>query len=305
MQVRAKQALIAASTAAFILLAGVYVRPIAIRQVNNVPDDTGFAELQVARPPLRKKQTIPPPVVSTVAFSDTFSTAATIEEAGSMSGSNSSSWWVSSGAYSYSADGIGSTVLGSLSATNPWRVAYYISNSIDTDGGYHPQNIFRLVTKTAWQNYAQEAYFNTVTLNTSESTERDAWSGIFFFNRYQDQNNVYYTGIRDDGRVVIKAKKAGIYTTLADKVFWSGTYNRTTNPTLLPKNKWIGLKSEVKTLTNNTVSVKVYIDETGGGTWTLAIEATDTQNPILTAGYAGIRTDFRDVQFDNFKITNL
>lgn len=301
MQSRTKQALVVATIASLFLLAGVYARPILIIEANHLAGDAGFADLQVARSTRNKRQTIPPPT-PLESYTDAFNTPMTLEESGSMNSSSSSSWWVSSGGYFYNTDGLGLTVAGALSATNPWRVAYFLSNPADTDNGYHPQNIFRLVTKTAWQNYSQEAYFKTTALNLSASTERDAWSGVFFFNRYQDQNNLYYTGIRDDGHVVIKSKQNGIYTTLAEQPFWPGTYNRTTNPSLLPQNQWIGLKSEVVTLPNNTVSIKLYVDQTGNGTWTLAIEATDTRSPILSAGYLGIRSDFRDMQFDNFKV---
>jgi hypothetical protein len=82
-----------------------------------------------------------------------------------------------------------------------------------------------------------------------------------------------------------------------------GVYNKTTNPNLLPQNTWIGLKSEVKTNPDNTVLIKLYMDNGKTGVWTLIASATDNASPVLGAQYAGIRTDFMDVQFSNYKIT--
>jgi len=306
MQSRIKIASIAIIFAGVIITSSVYVRPILIRSTNNLFSDAGFADSQLAR--TRRTKIIQSPITSTpvsTLYADSFGSTSTTEEAGNMSGSGSILWWISSGAYFYNANGVGATISGSLSATNPWRVAYYLSNPTDTDNGYHPQNIFRLVTRSTWQNYTQEVYTKTTALNLSASAERDAWSGIFFFNRYQDQNNLYYTGIRDDGHVVIKAKKNGTYTTLAEKAYWPGTYNRSTNPSLLPQNTWVGIKSEVTTLPDNTVSIKFYVDEGRTGVWTLALSAIDTKSPILNTGYGGIRGDFRDIQFDDYKIMGI
>jgi hypothetical protein len=151
-----------------------------------------------------------------------------------------------------------------------------------------------------WTDISQQASLYINKQNVSLSTERDAWSGILFFDRYQDQNNLYYAGMRDDGHVVIKKKKNGNYTTLKETAYFPGTYNRNTKPTLLPMGKWIGLKSEIKTNINNSVTISVYIDNNNTGSWVLAATVTDSNNPILSAGYIGIRGDFRDFAFDNY-----
>ncbi len=238
--------------------------------------------------------------------SDTFSTVYTVKEAGSMLESTNQNWWVSSGAYLYSSGGVGSTIRGALSAIDPWRVAFYLSNSLDTDGGYYPQNIFRLVLKSTWLNYKQEAYFKIINDNLSVSPNRNASNGLLLFNRYQDAFNLYYTGVRVDGYAVIKKKINGEYFTLAYKPIGTPTvYNRDTNPNQLPKNTWIGLKSEVKTNSDGTVSIKLYMDKGRTGVWVLVAEAMDDGKSfgggaLLKEGYAGIRTDFMDVEFDDY-----
>lgn len=239
-------------------------------------------------------------------FTDSFSTSYTLEETGAATESTSSQWWLNSGGYFYS-DGVGNgmTVQGSLQTNDPWRVLYARDNPVDTDNGYHPQNIFRLVTQGQWQNPIQQAYFTITAQNLSASSERDAWSGILLFNRYQDGNTLYYTGLRVDGTAIIKSKKNGTYTTLAQVPVYSGVYNRTTNPTLLPQNSPIGLRSMVSTNPDNTVSIKLYVDKNNSGTWTLAASAIDAVNPILNTGHAGIRTDFMDVKIANYSIDEI
>ena len=235
-----------------------------------------------------------------------FNSEGALNEIGSMSQSSSPYWWVDSGAYLEIYSGRGHTNEGNLSTTDPWRLIYSANNPVDTDNGYHPQNIFRLLTRSKWQNAREEAYFIITKDNLSSSPNRDNYNGILLFNRYQDQDNLYYTGIRVDGQVIIKKKQNGNYTTLAyTPNIYPGTYSRNANPSLLPKNKWIGLRSEVKNNPDGSVNIKLYIDKGWSGVWVLAAEATDRNNPITQAGYGGIRTDFMDVTFENFRFSTI
>jgi hypothetical protein len=77
---------------------------------------------------------------------------------------------------------------------------------------------------------------------------------------------------------------------------------------LLPKNKWIGLKTEIQNVGGGKVEIKLYIKQKKN--WVLAAEAQDEpgkngEDVISGEGYAGIRTDFMDVEFDKFRITDL
>jgi len=234
----------------------------------------------------------------------------TLQESGSASGSSNTDWWLNSGAYFNVANGIGKTIFGSLGTDNVWRKTYASSNPIDTDNGYRPQNIFRLVTKKTWQNISQQAYFNINTYNLSSSPNRNQSNGILFFNRYVDGNNLYYTGIRVDGTAVIKKKINGTYYTMSQNTVFAGTYNAQSNPNLLPLHTDIGLKSVVKDNTDGTVSIKVYVDKNNSGTWTLATQATDDGrsyggNAIKASAPAGVRTDFMDMQFRNYTVSSI
>ena len=243
-----------------------------------------------------------------IIFLEDFNTTYSVKEADKLEDRTSPGWWLGSGAYFYSSNGVGSTLAGSLAKDDPLRKEFSISNPVDTDDGYHPQNIFRLVlTRGKWLNFRQEADFRIVGHNFSSSPNRNASNGLFFFNRYQDEFNLYYTGIRVDGAAVIKKKINGTYYDLSYKQIYKGLYDHETNPNLIPENKWIGLRSEIQTNPDNTVSIKLFIDKDNSGNWVLATEAKDDGKKhggkaILDEGYTGFRTDFMDVEFDNYKV---
>jgi hypothetical protein len=233
-----------------------------------------------------------------------------IEETGKMSESSSKSWWVNSGGWVDISGGTGKTIQGTLAEDSKWKKNYEKNNPEDTDNGSHPQNIFRLVTREKWQNFRQQAYFRITKINLSESENRNESNGILLFNRYKNEDDLYYTGLRVDGYAVIKKKIDGDYHTLVyEKVYDGAKYDRDGNPNLLPIGKWIGLRSEVVTNKNGDVEISVYRKK-GRKTkkWKLTARYVDKGQKgdrIMDSGYGGIRTDFMDVEFDKYKITEL
>ena len=245
-----------------------------------------------------------PPAV----FSYTFDTPGILYEAGSSGESTSPYWWVNSGGKLIIANHTGATIEGSLAEDDPWRLLYAKNNPTDTDNGYHPQNIFRLVTKYEWTDYTEEAYFKIDANNLSASPNRNQSNGILLFNRYQDHNNLYYTGLRVDGNAVIKKKINGTYYTMALNPLFPGTYGPSASPNLLPLDTWIGLRTVLTSGASGSVAIKFYIDVGDTGHWILAAQATDNGTafggrPIAGPGFLGIRTDFMDVEFADFKVT--
>lgn len=234
-----------------------------------------------------------------------------LEESSSPSGSKNSDWWLNSGGRLEILDGAGKTLQGILAESDKWRGEYRRNNPTDTDNGQRPQNIFRLVRRGAWGNLVQQTYFKINRLNLSDSPNRNASNGLFLFNRYQSGDDLYYTGIRVDGAVVIKKKLDGIYYTMAyDPIFTGSVYDQKSNPNLLPLDTWIGLRSEVINNPNGTVSINLYLDIGRTGNWVLALQTVDDgvnygASPIVKPGLAGIRTDFMDVQFDNYSIRSV
>ncbi len=244
-----------------------------------------------------------------VPFHYHFAVDGVLHESGDMRESTSPYWWLNSGGKLILEDGRGRTIHNALHLNDSWRNIYSSSNSIDTAGGFFPQNIFRLVTRSSWENIRQEMYFRIARHNLTDSPQRNSSNGVLLFNRYKDGDNLYYAGIRVDGAVVIKKKAGGYYTTLAyEKILSDKVYDRVLNPSLLPENIWIGLRSDIEDLADGSVRITLYLDRNSDGIWEKVLTATDTGQaspPIRGRGHAGIRTDFIDALFDDFKITEL
>ncbi len=233
----------------------------------------------------------------------------TLQESESLRESGSALWWVDSGAYFFIRNGIGSTAAGALPEHDRWRQLYAASNPLDTDGGYHPQNIFRLIARNSIRNAVQQAYFKIKKYNASPSPNRDGYNGFLFFSRYRDSQNLYYAGLRVDGTAAIKKKINGEYRILDEKPVFPGIFDRNSNPNLIPAGTWIGLKTAVFDEGGGKTNIKVYLDKEANGAWKLVAEAVDdgiAYGPVL--GYSastGIRTDFMDVEFRGYKVTGL
>ena len=271
-----------------------------------IPTPIPQPEPQPTPTPAPEPQPTPSPV--TKSFKDNFSQNYVLEETGSMGESPNANWWLNSGGRLSVSNGIAKTIQGDLSSIDKWYKEYASYSSEDTDGGKHPQNLFRLVTKSKWQNFVQQSYFKINKYYLSNSSERYNPNGLLLFNRYLDGNNLYYTGVRVDGNAVVKKKINSNYYTIAEKKIFDGTYDRDNNPILLPQNTWIGVKSELKNNSDGTTGIKVYVDKDGSGNWQLAIDTKDDNKSfgggsIKDAGYAGIRTDFMDVEFKDYQIS--
>lgn len=246
-----------------------------------------------------------------VIFSDTFGEDYILDESGDIYSSANPDWSVSSGAYMLAENGIAHTIFDGLPDEDKWCKEYSASNPEDTDNGSHPQNIFRLVMLHKALDFEQQAYFRIKKYSLSKSAERRASNGLFLFNRYQDSDNIYYTGLRVDGYSTIKKKIKGQYYTMVYKDILRGKkYDRENNPNLLPLDLWIGLRSRIETLADGKVSVKLFMDMGRKGEWELIAEGADDGEqyggkPIGQEGYGGIRTDFMDVEFDDYLMTML
>jgi hypothetical protein len=218
-------------------------------------------------------------------------------------------WWLDSGAKLIFSNGTGSTIMGPLSRFDRWRFEYAQSNALDTDGGYYPQNIFRLVSRQKRLDYRQTLYFQIKKYNLSSSDNRNESNGVLLFNRYEDGDNLYYAGLRVDGTAVIKKKQGGTYYTMAQTPVIGNSlpYDRQNNPNLLPLNSWLGIQSLVRNLPGERVLVELYLDREGNGLWEKVLSVIDdgrTVGPALShAGYTGVRTDFMDVIFWQYRLT--
>lgn len=228
-----------------------------------------------------------------------------LNESPSIDSSNNDYWWVSSGGQLLVANEKASTIQGDAAEGSRWNNAYSQSNPTDTDNGLHPQNIFRLVNKQSHKNVVQSVYFKINKDNLSDSPQRNESNGLLLFNRYIDENNLYYIGVRVDGGVVVKKKVNGGYTTLSYVKYFPGEYDRNSSANLLPKETWIGLKSEIYNNDSNETVIKVYLDENDTGVWRLVLESKDSTAELQNAGFGGIRTDFMDVEFSRYQVREI
>ncbi len=241
-------------------------------------------------------------------FTDDFSTDQSLIEIHPMQDSPDPNWWVSSGAYAYWENGLGRTVQGDIFQPNPDpRLASY-QFTPSADYGVHPQNTFQMVLRQDWLDYQQTVFTKIDKYNQSDYSGRTSHNGMFLYDRYVDSQNYYYSGLRVDGKAIIKKKSGGAYTTLISATVLPGSWDRDSNPNLIPEDTWIGMRTEVENL-GSAVRIKLYADVGRTGQWSLVAEALDDGSTggqaFNSAGKGGIRTDFMDAYFDDYEIVEL
>lgn len=243
-------------------------------------------------------------------FRYSFNANGTLMETGSMGESSSPYFWLNSGGKFIIKGGVGMTVQDTLAANDATRLLYAASNSLDTGNGYSPQNLLRLLTRSTWGNSQASVKFKIVETNLTNTPNRDGYSGILLMGRYKDGDNLYYAGIRQDGEAVIKKKIGGTYHTLGEKQVFGDQddYDRWQNPNLIPQNAWMGLRAKYENLADGSVRIQLYLDKNNSGNYTQILSVIDSGTggaPFTNKGYAGIRTDYMDVQFEDFDLRNL
>jgi hypothetical protein len=235
-----------------------------------------------------------------------FKDSGILHESASTDESSSPYWWLDSGGKLLVEDGIGKTLQGLQPASEKWRIRYALANAEDTDDGTHPQNLFRLITRSSWENVRTEASFKISGDNFTKSSNRNESNGLLLMSRYKDSDNLYYAGIRVDGHAVIKKKYDGVYYTMAEKQIFSGEYENGDDKNLLPHNEWIHVRTETVTV-GKRVAIKLFMRRNDEQKWMHILSATDDgeeyeKTPSIAGALPlGIRTDFMDVEIDDFR----
>lgn len=238
-------------------------------------------------------------------FTDDFEREQVVSEQTTEAASESDTWWLSSGARFVIGGGVAGTIQGE-SPKDYYRERYALRNPRDTDGGRYPQNLFRIVTRESWSgDVMHELAFRVTDYRLSDSPQRYAPNGVLLFSRYTDEDNLYYAGIRVDGHAVVKKKSNGVYYTLVEREVFEGDYDREGDPNLLPTDRWIGMRAVTADEPDGSVSVALYLDRENTGDWQLVAKGIDAGvggEPFRESGRTGIRTDFMDVEFDDYSV---
>ncbi len=244
-------------------------------------------------------------------FIYSFNVDGILEETGKAEESRSPYWWLNAGGELVITKNVGSTIQGVLPSGNHWRILYAASNPVDTGNGYYPQNLFRLLTKNSWENAGVSIDFKITKDNSVISPNKNQTNGILVMTRYIDDNNLYYGGLRVDGKVVIKKKYEGTYYTLKEMPILEGIYHPISSPNILPHNEWLKLKVETYTRNDTSVLIRVFWQRTGESSWTFLAEALDDgktygrTSAFTKPGRVGIRSDFMDLEFRSFRVDPL
>ncbi len=232
------------------------------------------------------------------AFLYEFSDDGILHESASIAESSSPYWWVDSGGKLIVENGVGTTLSGELSTRDAWRTRYARSSAVDTDDGAYPQNLFRMLTRSEWDDVRIESSFRVTAFNRTDSPNRNDSNGVLLMSRYRDGNNLYYAGLRVDGHAVIKKKFDGVYHTLAEKPVMEKVNND-----VLPQDEWLTVRMETRTDgTDVIITMARKIDDTWEELLTVRDNGQFEDTPPIRGSYpVGIRTDFMDVEFDDFR----
>lgn len=220
-------------------------------------------------------------------------------------------WWINSWGSFYVKDGVWKSIQWKVKEWTKWQIKYKEHNWwLDTDWWFYPQNLFRLISNKKFWNFNQYAYFKINRYMLSNSKNRYESNWFLLFNRYKDSDNLYYAWIRVDGAAVIKKKLKWEYYTLASHKVYNWSYDRNENPNLIPINKWIWVKTEIKDLGSDKVSIELYVDTKNNWKWTLALRVIDDGkstwwNIIKGEWYTWVRTDFMDFEIDKYYVKEI
>ncbi len=244
-------------------------------------------------------------------FSYNFSYPGQLEQAQTIDQSSSPYFWLKYGGRVKIANGVGSTITGSVPATDTWYKVYSKMDLVEFDNGSHPQNRFFMLMRNSGSetDTSSQVYLNHLASNLSNIKNVHEYNAESLVVRYQDDNNYYFASIRTDGYLTLRKKVGGVYKTLASKKVLAGSFNPTSAPDLIPTNKWIGLKVTVINSSTSMPTLTVYTDIGRTGTWRMELSATDDPavygQSIANAGLVGIKSDYSDMQFDDLIVTKL
>lgn len=162
--------------------------------------------------------------------------------------------------------------------------------------GWTDDDVFRMVTISRdtgghpikWTDQTMEYLAYIRNNKWSKDSTITNYSGLHVFFRYQTSDNLYVASARYDGKVTIKEKVDGVYTTLAVGDLPDNYLNKRTGSFFT--GQWVHLKASA---TGNIL--KFFIDE---------VEMLTASSSSLEWGTTGLRTDDAEVYFDDMEMGN-
>jgi hypothetical protein len=95
----------------------------------------------------------------------------------------------------------------------------------------------------------------------------------------------------------VKKKLRGVYHTLAIAPIYPGAYDRDRNPNLLPVGRAVTIRTETRSNGDGSVEITLFVD----GNPVIGVRDANVGGPAIAEGeFAGIRTDFMDVEFASY-----
>ena len=207
-------------------------------------------------------------------------------------------WWVNSGGVFYGNPTGGRTIEGDVPPGDPWHQRYAARNPRDTDGGAHPQNVFRVIRRSVLANPHQQMTFHINAIHASASPNRNESNGVFLISHFVSGNRLYSVGVRVDGAAVIKKTAGSQYVTLGYRQIYAGAYDRGARPNLIPTDRDVELASDAITAADGSVMLRLSVD---GDIVLEAVDHGSGDSPIAEPGFVGIATDFMDVEFQGYE----
>ena len=188
---------------------------------------------------------------------------------------------------SYSHNGIiasSSSHASHIDVTSGVLYAKHLNGSQVWKRGFTDSSVFRMLAVGIYDGLPVRYQDGTASIRVYFSAihaNAPFYHGAHIFQRYQTEYDLYVASLRLDGKVAIKKKVCGQYTTLAQAEFSGGS---------VTTGEWYDIEFEA-----SGTDLNLYVDGN------LELSVTDTD---LSWGTTGIRLDYADVYLDDWTFTD-
>lgn len=149
-----------------------------------------------------------------------------------------------------------------------------------------------LLTRSRWSN-AQTTLYLRITRH-APPLYGGLQSGFFLAAHHTHEGHFYLAGLRADGTALIAKAADGAHQLLASA------------PAPFPaRNAWTGIRLVSRRAANGQRLLALYTDHQRSGSWTLLLEAADSEPDLPSLGRVGIVADMLDAELDDIEVREL